>query len=712
MVARWSVLRVVRKPMSAAFYQYLLATMAAISLIAVQVAHIMTRLGLGSGSINGDLMQRQIAAHLLSDPTIVLGAIGFSVLVLLSHLLIMVGAVAVFRIACGRLCHLRRESIFTCAVFLALTSLSAMMANQWLYPSSDAFRFADLLLVQGLSPVLIAALAVVIGGLVVVAAFDVLQTCARSATTAVLTLALIGVAWFVAGEVPSSKASAGSRAMPDVIVLGVDSLRPDFLPAFGGFPSRLTPIIDQQLRNSVVMQDARTPLARTFVSYSSFLTGRNPVGHGIRFNLYPRAEINRDQSIAWILKRRGYQTMLAMDESRFANFDGSFGFDKVIGPTQGALDFAVGGAFDFMGTNLMMAALPPITGLSPIQGNRAAHRTYRSDVHPERVKEYIRTLKPDRPLFIVSHLCLPHWPYLPSSVGGDDLSNWIKGVEGYEDAPAQYLRAMQVADAQFGEILQELKVRGRLNNAIVIVMSDHGEDFNLRRDRLHSLDFGPQEVGYFGHGNFALSEAQNRVVMSIQRYRDGVPLWSPRELQGSVSVIDAMPTVLDMLGEEKIVRGLEGISWKSALESGKDLSADRIRYFENGIRSAGVEQANIDERAVAGEMSYLYQVTPDMRFEIRPELLPTKLAEKQRGASLGQFGVFTDPVTSLSATRAQCWKAVDYRERTIGCVEFPATDPAVARLQFAVCDHFQADGQFVAAWCRVREGVDAQIVRQ
>jgi len=685
---------------SSAFRQYLLAVGLAAGLIALQVSHILSRLGLGSGSVKSDLMQRQIAAHMLSDPGTVLAVLGFLALVLLSHLAITAGSVVLFRIACARLNSQHRDSAFACLAFTGLVVLSAMMANQWLYPTSEAFAFADLLLVQTMSPALIACLAVAVGGVTVVAAFDVLQRRARPAAMATLTLALIGVTWFVAAAVPSIRASSGSRAMPDVIVLGVDSLRPDFLPAYGGFPSRATPIIDQQLAGSVVLQDTRTPLARTFVSYSSFLTGRNPVGHGARFNLYPRSEFSRDQYIAWNLKGMGYQTMLAMDESRFANFDESFGFDEVVGPEQGALDFVVGGSFDFIGTNLLMAALPPIRGLSAIQGNRAAHRSYRSDVHPERVKERLGSLDPDRPLFLVSHLCLPHWPYLPSRVGGDDLPDWIKGVEGYEDAPAQYLRAMQVADAQFGEIMQDLASRGRLKNAIVIVMSDHGEDFNLRRDRLRSLGAVPQDVGYFGHGNFALSEAQNHVVMGVQKYQDGVPVWSPRALQGSASIIDAMPTVMDLLGKAELVRGVEGISWKSALDTGADLRADRVRYFENGIRSAGVERANIDEKAVAGEMSYLYQVTPDMRFEIRPELLPAKLAEKQRGASLGSLGVYTDPVTSLNQDKEQCWKVVDFQARTVGCVEFPATEPTVARLQAAVCDHFKGDVGFASTWCR------------
>lgn len=700
MAARGSVTSMFPWSKSSAFRQYLLAVGGAAGLIAFQISHILSRLGLGSGSVKSDLMQRQIAAHMLSDPGTVLAVLGFLALVLLSHLALTAGSVVVFRIACGRFNSERKDSALACLVFMGVVALSAVMANQWLYPTSEAFAFADLLLVQAMSPALIAVLVAVVGGVTVVAVFDVVQRRARPAAMGALTLTLIGVTWFVAGAVPSIRASVGEREMPDVIVLGVDSLRPDFLPAFGGFPSRVTPNIDQQLGGSIVLQDARTPLARTFVSYSSFLTGRNPVGHGARFNLYPRSEFSRDQSIAWNLKGMGYQTMLAMDESRFANFDESFGFDEVVGPTQGALDFVVGGAFDFVGTNLLMAVLPPIRSLSPIQGNRAAHRSYRSDVHPERVKERLGTLDPDRPLFLVSHLCLPHWPYLPSSVGGDDLPDWIKGVKGYEDAPSQYLRAMQAADIQFGEIMQDLASRGRLRNAIVIVMSDHGEDFNLRRDRLRSLGPVSQDVGYFGHGNFALSEAQNRVVMGVQRYRNGVPVWSPRSLQGSASIIDAMPTVMDLLGKAELVRGVEGISWKSALETGADLRGDRIRYFENGIRSAGVEQANIDEKAVAGEMSYLYQVTPDMRFEIRPELLPAKLAEKQRGASLGSLGVYTDPVTSLNELKEQCWKVVDYRARTVGCVEFPATEPTIARLQMAVCDHFRGDGRFASTWCR------------
>jgi len=144
----------------------------------------------------------------------------------------------------------------------------------------------------------------------------------------------------------------------------------------------------------------------------------------------------------------------------------------------------------------------------------------------------------------------------------------------------------------------------------------------------------------------------------------------------------------------------EGISWLPVLRGARDLPQERVRFFENGLRAAGVERAHIDEAAVASEMSYLYRVTSDDRFEIRPELLPEKLAEKQRGATLGKWGVMTDPAGKHGLGAANCWQAVDYERRTMACVEFPAAQPEVARLQADVCRYYASDDGFGERWCR------------
>lgn len=678
---------------SVALRQYVAAILSGLVLVAMQVYQLVSRFGTEGMHPRADLMQRQIAMELMDRPGFLSATLLFAMFALASHIALTTMAVWIYRRACAQALPLRRDSFAYCIFFLAAVVLLAMFANRWLFPLSASFIDVELLMIQPLSPLLMWGLSILVGGALLLSIYSIFRRRRRIAFVAIVaTGALALAAWSRGNGIREDP----QKGLPDVIVLGVDSLRPDYIAAYGQVPAGIAPKIDQVLSEVLVMEDVRTPLARTFVSYSSLLTGQNPINHGARFNLYPRSDFKRDDNLAWQLKKLGYTTMLAMDESRFANFDGSFGFDKTIVPKVGAIDFVVGGSFDLFATNLVLAAIPPTDALSTIQGNRAAYRSYRTDDHPERMIAGLRQTPSSAPLFLVSHLCLPHWPYLPGGLKKDSSLAWVNTVPGYADSPMQYLRAVAEADLQFATVIEELKRLNRLDNAILIVMSDHGEDFALERDQLEVAETG-QMAGSYGHGSFALSDVQNHVVMGIQRYRGGKPQWSHRRVKGAGSVIDVAPTVADLI--EMNGGQYEGISWMSAINETGDLPFRRIRYFENGLRSAGVERAHIDERAVADEMSYLYRVTTDGRFEIRPELLPQKLREKQRGAMLGSIGVMTDPVSNNAPGASGCWRMVDYARGTISCVGFPAPDPVAAELQRAVCSYYSRDAGVEAEWC-------------
>src|SRR5262249_39123969 len=76
---------------------------------------------------------------------------------------------------------------------------------------------------------------------------------------------------------------AATKAHPNIIVVVVDSFRPDYLLFFGG--NKATPFMDSLLANAVVFSDAVTPIARTFPAWTSILTGKYPLESGARFDL-------------------------------------------------------------------------------------------------------------------------------------------------------------------------------------------------------------------------------------------------------------------------------------------------------------------------------------------------------------------------------------------------------------------------------------------
>ena len=67
----------------------------------------------------------------------------------------------------------------------------------------------------------------------------------------------------------------------NVVLLGIDALRPDHLGSEGYFRDT-APAIDAFLSESVVFEEAFTPLARTYPSWTSLLTGSWPTTPPVR----------------------------------------------------------------------------------------------------------------------------------------------------------------------------------------------------------------------------------------------------------------------------------------------------------------------------------------------------------------------------------------------------------------------------------------------
>ena len=132
------------------------------------------------------------------------------------------------------------------------------------------------------------------------------------------------------------------RRQPNVILLGIDSLRLEELERFGGKARAPARTSIEFLEEADLVRDASTPMPRTFGSWVVDPLGTQSGGNGARNNLTPGDEVVPNPTIADVLRQHGYQTIYSTDEVRFANIDESYGFDKVITPPIGASDFIIG----------------------------------------------------------------------------------------------------------------------------------------------------------------------------------------------------------------------------------------------------------------------------------------------------------------------------------------------------------------------------------
>ncbi len=434
---------------------------------------------------------------------------------------------------------------------------------------------------------------------------------------------------------------------PNVIFLGVDSLRYDEVLRVG--VDSTTPNIDAFLEDAVRFGDAFTPLARTYPSWVSLLTGKHPHTTGAFLNLLPPDQVRLGQTLPLLLRANGYHSTYAIDEVRFSNIDESYGFDQAITPPIGSSDFIVGTMSD---TPLLNLISPTVIGkwfFPHGYANRATNLIYDPDTFVERFRDDVHYAAP---MFLAAHLTLPHWPYV-----WHELTE--KRPTGSAIRPSFYQSAVMRADQQFGEILRILEARGLLRNAIVVAFSDHGESFHGRTDSLVPVSdatlAGLAAQPSWGHGTTVLSPHQFRILLAVRAYGPARALIrrAPGVSAVPATIEDIAPTVLDMLA----IRSAEphdGISLLPELRAAGSMAqlAQRVRFTETEFNPLNLVNMTGDVSVVNAktfaEASRYYRVDPVTdRIEMKRGFLDT-LRRNRQFAAIGRsqlLGVFPSPQT-------------------------------------------------------------------
>lgn len=433
---------------------------------------------------------------------------------------------------------------------------------------------------------------------------------------------------------------ASSATKPNIIIVGIDSLRPDFLSYFGH--NKATPFFDSFLNIATVFSESITPLARTFPSWTGILTGQYPRQIGVRFNLAQQEHINLSFSLAKILQQNGYRTVFATDETRFSNIDKNYGFEHVITPPMGLNDFLIGTFNDFAMSNLIVNTTVGKYLFPHSYGNRPVYYAYDPNSFLKLVQP---ALNEDRtkPLFMAIHFCLPHYPYLWAGLPADDY----KHVQRYE---ASIVRA----DQQLRDFFVMLKQANLLDHSIIIMLSDHGEALELAGDRITEKDlfisngkakqvpkFYPpnlenEEVNKSaGHGTDVLGLPQYHTLLAFKLY--GVGDQHSQLVPGVVSLLDIKPTILDFLNIKvkqssgksllPIIRGQH----KAALQQ-------HFVFLESDYTPEAIRTVYPEERKAMLEGIDLFQIDPKTtRLTVKDSMGKKIISSKQLAVIHGNW---------------------------------------------------------------------------
>lgn len=493
-----------------------------------------------------------IAGHVQIPITILPGILFF----VGAQLLVHVGFVLLvwFCVVYGRyVVKLSEPQQFNCAILLWLMGLTAVLAaNQYYFPNSKFAALSSLIL---LTPLSAKWVAIFLSSLfliaVLIAIIGLLVRLANTPRLGLTFLVLSLLGWVSVSQYTASVPII-RHAQPNIFIIGIDSLRPDYLSYFGA--KQRTPFLDSVLNQATVFSQAMTPLARTFPSWVSILTGEHPHQSGVRSNLINLDQVNVSNALPALFKQQGYHTIYATDETRFSNIDERFGFERIITPPMGLNDFLLGTFNDFPLSNLLINTRVGRWLFPHSYANRPAFITYDPD-------SFLNLMQPallktqEKPLFMAVHFCLPHHPYVWASLPADNYSG-----------EARYQASIARVDQQIQSFFMLLEKSHLLDHAVVVLLSDHGEALELAGDRITErrkfigrLNEAGQPPRFYppsladeavnqsaGHGTDVLGLTQYRTLLAFKFFGYGKQVKG--KLEDAMLLTDIKPTLLSLAG--------------------------------------------------------------------------------------------------------------------------------------------------------------------
>lgn len=298
------------------------------------------------------------------------------------------------------------------------------------------------------------------------------------------------------------------RKLRDLFILAVEGARPDdLLGVVLGGPRY--PAVERLAAESLVFERAYAVSPWAVPTHAALLSSVPPPGHAtVRGTFVADGQV----LLSELLDRAGYHSVAVAANPDFNSERGLLqGIDAAIGLTRGT-----GAGNDARA--VMRAALEAIAG-------RPAPRFVYADlVDPQAPYDPPREYAggrppPDAPPAHLTHLWL----------GRVRAGQVVASATQRDHVRRLYRGELQVVDVALGQLPAALEERGGLDEAAIVLVGVHGEEF--------------WEHGGVGHG-FSLYEESLRVPLLIR----APALLAPGRVAAPVDLLDLAPTLADLLG--------------------------------------------------------------------------------------------------------------------------------------------------------------------
>lgn len=316
---------------------------------------------------------------------------------------------------------------------------------------------------------------------------------------AALALAVAALLWL-------GKGTASPRR---VILISIDTLRADHLGSYG-YPRPTSPLLDALAAEGVVFEDVFSPSPWTLPAHGSLLTGLYPSRHGLKSHedYLP----SRVATLALVLSRQGFRTAAVVNSH---NLSPRYGLDR--------------GFQEFRYIEESVDRIEPSTEII------------------DQAIDWLRASS-DRPLFLFLHTYDVHSDYRSrpayeaqfvgpyEGVATGATAQLISAREGKLALDAKdaghlidlYDAGIRQMDDDLGRLLAFLRAEGLYEETLLVITSDHGEEFLERGGVLHG-------------------RTQFQEVVRVPLILRGPGIARGQRIPTPVSLVDVMPTVLGLL---------------------------------------------------------------------------------------------------------------------------------------------------------------------
>jgi len=261
---------------------------------------------------------------------------------------------------------------------------------------------------------------------------------------------------------------------PNIVLISLESVRADHLGCYG-YRRATSPAIDSLAQQGVVFSNAFATTSWTLTAHASMFTGLYPTAHQV---VGPLDRLSDDYvTLAEVLARNGYQCAGVISGPYLLKAHGlSQGFD--------IYDQSASG-----------------------ESQSASHKKENSREVEASLRRFVTSLRDrKRPFFLFAYFWDPHYDYIPPApydrmfvterMQPIDVANYETSNTVNRSTPAaqldyvisQYDGEIRWTDYNIGRFFQALKRNRLWDDTVVIVVSDHGEEFFEHGTKGHKND--------------------------------------------------------------------------------------------------------------------------------------------------------------------------------------------------------------------------------